>query len=58
MTLREILAWCSVALGIYFVYFGVVALLGLVLYAAALLAQGLSVTDVLPSRRKQKAARG
>ena len=34
------------------------ALLGLVLYAAALLAQGLSVTDVLPSRRKQKAARG
>ena len=34
------------------------ALLGLVLYAAALLAQGLSVTDVLPGRRKQKAARG
>lgn len=34
------------------------ALLGLVLYAAALLAQGLSVTDVLPGRKKQEAARG
>ncbi len=35
LTLREILAWCSVALGIYFVYFGVVALLGLVRKAPA-----------------------
>lgn len=30
LVFRDILAWCSVALGVYMVYFGIVALLGLV----------------------------